>query len=100
MIIYNVTVGIDSDVVEEWLRWMIDEHIPKVLDTKCFVNYKIYKVLNDEEGSLSFSVQYHAENMETVLKYFDQYAPTLAKEHQEKFKNKHVAFRTLLEEVV
>ncbi len=40
MILYNVTVGIDSDVEQEWIHWMLEEHIPKVMGTKMFISYE------------------------------------------------------------
>jgi hypothetical protein len=100
MLVYNVTIGIDKDVEEEWLIWMKQKHIPDVLNTGMFVTCKMYKILHDqEEGTTSYSVQYFAENITNVMQYLDHYAPALIKEHQEKFQSKHVAFRTLLEEV-
>lgn len=100
MVIYNVTVGIDKDVEQEWLSWMIDEHIPKVLDCGLFINYNIFKVLSqDEESTTSYSIQYHARSMDEISQYLENHAPKLAAEHQERFKDKHVAFRSLLEKI-
>ncbi len=100
MFLYNVTVGIDKDVEEEWLHWMRAEHIPKVMDTNMFVEYKIYKVLHDQdEGSISYSIQYFASTLAHVTTYFDRFAPALLEQHRARFRDKHVAFMTLLEEV-
>jgi hypothetical protein len=84
----------------EWLEWMKAKHIPDVLDTGMFVDYKIYKVLHDNnDGTVSYSVQYFATSLELVVQYLEVFAPAMAEEHRLKFLNKHVAFRTLLEEV-
>lgn len=100
MFLYNVTIGIDPDVEQEWLQWMKETHIPDVLHTGMFTSYRIYKVLHDNnDGSVSYSVQYFANTIENVLQYLEVFAPKLMDEHLGKFKNKHVAFRTLLEEV-
>jgi uncharacterized Fe-S radical SAM superfamily protein PflX len=100
MFLYNVTIGIDADVEQEWLQWMKENHIPDVLNTGMFTSYKIYKVLHDNnDGSVSYSVQYFASTLENVVQYLEVFAPTLVDEHLQKFRNKHVAFRTLLEEV-
>lgn len=100
MFLYNVTVGIDKDVEREWVQWMRNEHIPKVMKTGMFVENKIYKVLHDQdEGTVSYSVQYFAETIEHVTLYFDKYAPSLVEEHRIRFRDKHVAFMTLLEEL-
>jgi hypothetical protein len=100
MLLYNVTVGVDKDIETEWLQWMKTKHIPDVLKTGMFVNYKIYKVLHDQDdGTISFSVQYFARSIENVQQYLEVFAPMLIEEHKRRFANKHVAFRTLLEEV-
>lgn len=100
MLLYNVTVGIDSDIEAEWLRWMKEEHIPNVLKTGMFESYKMYKVLHDQEdGTISYSIQYFAKTIENVTHYLQEFAPSLVETHRKRFANKHVAFRTLLEEV-
>ena len=100
MILYNVTVGIDPQVESEWLDWMVKTHIPEVMATGMFVKNNVYKILTQEEGaSPSYSIQYFAETMDHVERYLSDYAPGLVQKHMEKYKDKHVAFRTLLEEV-
>lgn len=100
MFLYNVTVGIDADIEQEWVQWMKTTHIPAVLRTGLFVDYKFYKVLHDNgDGSISYSVQYFAASLENVVLYLEKFAPALVEELRQKFRDKHVAFQTLLEEV-
>lgn len=100
MFLYNVTVGIDKDVEQEWLQWIKSEHIPKVMSTGLFIENKIYKVLHDQgEGTVSYSIQYFAKTIDHVTLYFDKYAPALLNEQRTRFRDKHVAFMTLLEEL-
>jgi len=100
MFLYNVTVGIDADIEQEWVLWMKMTHIPDVLRTGLFVDYKFYKVLHDNgDGSISYSVQYFATSLDNVVLYLEKFAPALVEEHRQKFRDKHVAFQTLLEEV-
>jgi len=97
MIIYNVTVNIENDVHEEWLNWMKEIHVPDVMRTGYFVENKICKVLVDEEQGTTYSIQYTCVNMKDLEEYQREHAPRLQKEHAEKFANKFVSFRTLLE---
>ncbi len=100
MVLYNVTVGIDPEIELEWLSWMKSQHIPAVMDTGMFIENKIFKVLSqEEEGSVSYSVQYFAESVEHVMKYLNEFAPPLVEAHKTRYANRHVAFRTLLEQV-
>ena len=97
---YNITIGIDRDVEKEWLQWVKSEHIPEVMRTNMFIDFKIYKILHDQnEDSISYSIQYLAETFENVNVYFEKFAPSLQEKLRLRFKDKHVAFMTLLEEV-
>lgn len=98
MYIYNVTVNIEDDVHEDWLLWMKTKHIPDVLATSCFVANRLLKVLSEiENNGSTYSVQYYFNRMEEYVRYQDKYAPALQDEHRERYKDKFVAFRTLLE---
>jgi len=97
MIIYNVTVNIDNDVREEWLQWMKEEHIPDVMNTGYFTEYRICRVLVEEEQGTTYSIQYTCANMKDLEDYKSKHAPRLQKEVADKYGDKLVAFRTLLE---
>ncbi|HMT29794.1 MAG TPA: DUF4286 family protein [Bacteroidia bacterium] len=100
MIIYNVTVNIENDVHDEWLKWMQEIHIPDVMKTGLFTGSQILRILADEDsGGTSYAIQYTCANMQDYEKYRDEFAPALQKEVAEKYKDKFVAFRTLLETV-
>lgn len=100
MFLYNVTVGIDRDVEEEWIQYMKEFHVPKVLETGMFLSSKMYRVLHDnDDGTTSYSIQYFADSIQKVQRYLEEFAPALINEHRIRFKDKHVAFRTLLQEL-
>lgn len=50
MIVYTLTANIDEDIAEEWLQFMREEVIHFVNETQLTLDYKIFKVLNDNEG--------------------------------------------------
>jgi hypothetical protein len=100
MLLYNVTIGIDKDVELEWLQWVKEEHIPSVMNTGLFVSSTMYKILHDQgEGTVSYSIQYFAEDIRSITNYLDNFAPAIMLQQRKKFSDKHVAFQTLLEEV-
>ena len=98
MIVYNITINIDPSVHDEWLQWMRKIHIPEVMQTNLFIDNRILKVLGDDvqEGS-TYSIQYTCKNMEDYERYKLTYAPELQSKHTERYKDKFVSFRTLLE---
>lgn len=100
MFIYNVTVGVDKSIEQEWLFWMKEIHIPDVMRTKMFLGHKIYKVLTTEdEDHVSYAIQYSAQSLNELEVYLEKYAPALREEVNKKFGDKQASFRTLLEEI-
>ena len=96
MYIYNVTVTIEADIHDEWLKWMKGSHIPKVMRTGFFVENRICKLLT-EEAEITYAIQYTFREMDDLNKYQKEFATKLQQEHREKFKDKFAAFRTVLE---
>ena len=97
MIIYNVTSNIHASISDQWLAW-IKEHIPHVLATGHFTDAKLTKVLiEDQEGNVTYSVQYRAKSREALAKYYKNDAAKLRQESLEIFGDKVLAFRTELE---
>ena len=99
MILYNVTVSIDESIEKEWLTWMKEIHIPEVMAKGCFKENKICRILAEEEGGKAYSIQYFAPDMSTYIKYQNEFAADLQKEHSAKYAGKFAAFRTILEVV-
>ena len=98
MILYNVTVKIDTSVHDDWLHWMKTVHIPEVLDTGMFVEHKMGRILGqDETDGISYAIQYFCKSMDFLQKYQQEYAATLQAKHTKRYKNQYVAFRTLIE---
>lgn len=96
MIIYNVTVNIDYEAHDEWLQWMKEIHINDVMQTGLFLDAKLSRILAEEEGGASYSIQYLCACMEDYENYQKNFASTLQQHHTKKFAGKFVAFRTLL----
>lgn len=100
MILYNVTVNVEPEYVLEWLEWMKSEHIPEVMGTGFFVEHKLFRLRNEmENNGETFSVQYFARDMSRLNFYLENEAPRLRKAHHDKFGDKCVSFRTILETV-
>ncbi len=99
MLLYNETIGIDRDIEPVWLQWVQETYIPSAMNTGLFVEYKIFKILQDEEETISYSIQYFSRSIDHIREYIEVFAPKLIEEHRVKFLNKHVVFRTLLEQV-
>lgn len=100
MVQYNVTINIDPDFVEEFLIWMKDKHVPDVMKTGIFKSYKIAQLIApvdpEQEGTV-FTFQYFCDDMNDYFRYEKEFAPALRADVTEKYGNKIVAFRSIME---
>ena len=96
MILYNVTVSLDPDIERDWLNWMRSKHVPDVMETGCFIESRISRVHGEEEGGLTYAVSYVCESQEMYDEYQKTYAPSLQKDHSERYAGQFAAFRTML----
>jgi len=96
-IVYNVTIQVEKDTSEEWLEWMKAEHIPDVMATGMFLSYQINRVIKEDEGGITYAVQYICQDMKTLHQYQIKHAQKLQAEHTNRYQGKFVAFRTLME---
>ncbi|MCH2082260.1 MAG: DUF4286 family protein [Saprospiraceae bacterium] len=100
MILYNVTLKVDPQIHEEWKQWMCEVHIPDVMSTGLFKEYKMCKLLGlDEADGITYAVQYFSASMEDFEEYQSKHAKRLQTEHMNRYKDRYVAFRTMMEVV-
>lgn len=98
MIIYNVTLKTDNAVATEWVRWMKESHMPELLQTGLFTDCRLCRLLEqDEAEGITFVAQYYCDSLEDYDTYVHAHAPNMRKKMLEKFGDKVVAFRTVME---
>ncbi len=100
MILYNVTVKIDTKLNEDWLQWMQETHIPDIMKTGFFTEYKLSRILGEDESiGITYAIQYLSPSMEAFQTYQEKHAPALQEAHSKRYLNRYMAFRTLMEVV-
>lgn len=97
MFLYNVTIIIEDTAAEEWLQYMNEIHIPEVMATGKFVSKRLLKIIDSPNEGTSYCSQYVAESLAEYEDYQRNHAPKLQADLQQKFENRFVAFRTLME---
>jgi len=83
--------------VSDWLSWMKNQHIPQMINTSLFIKVQINRVIVEDEGNETFAVAYTCLDMKDLHKYQDNFASKLQKKHLERYGDKVVAFRTIME---
>lgn len=96
-ILYNVTCSVTPSIEVEWYEWMLKQHIPDVMRTGMFADFRICRIREFEENGVTYAIQYTATSMDDFNEYMSQHAPKLQHEHQSKYGEGVVAFRTILE---
>ena len=100
MIIYNVTIKVDKTIAEAWLNWLKDEHIADVTGTGCFTKANILRLLEvDESEGHTFAVQYFAESKAQYNRYIENFAGVMRQKSFEKWGDKFIAFRSVMQVV-
>lgn len=100
MIIYNVTIKVEPGIAAEWLNWLHLEHIPEVIETGCFTRATVLKLLEvDETDGPTFAVQYFAESKALYNQYIEKFAPLMREKSFEKWGNRFIAFRSVMQVV-
>lgn len=97
-IIYNVTVQVDHGIAEGWLQWMKDEHIPDVMATGCFQDYRILRLMEvDERDGLTYAIQYRAAFRSDYNRYVTIHAGGLRQKAYNRWGDRFIAFRSVME---
>ena len=100
MIVYNVTTKVTTAIASDWLQWINEEHIPDIISTGCFTSATVLQLLetDDSEGP-TYTVQYFAESKSNYNIYMEKFAATMRQKAFDKWGDKFIAFRSLMEVV-
>lgn len=100
MIVYNTTFHIDNGVLDEGLAFLVDVYLPRASASGFLQNPLLRKVLhNSTDEGISFSVQFHVKNIDTLNFWLENEGKLLHQELVTKFGPKIAGFSTLLEEI-
>jgi hypothetical protein len=98
MFIYNVTIKVTNEIAVEWLQWIKEEHVPEVLATECFTKATIVQLLeiDDSEGP-TYAIQYLAESKGLYNYYIEKFAGDMRQKSYDKWGDRFIAFRSLMQ---
>lgn len=98
MIIYNVTVKVEAGIADAWLEWLLNEHIPEIMATECFSDYKVVRLLevDDTEGP-TYAIQYHADSKALYNHYIIKHAEEMRQKSYDKWGERFIAFRSVMQ---
>lgn len=98
-IIYNVTIKVEHNIAADWRQWMLKEHIPMLMDTGCFTDARLFRLLDqDDTDGPTFCAQYFCNTRAEYDRYIENFAEKMRAETQKNWGGKFVAFRSLMQE--
>ena len=97
MIVYNVTIKVDSSIHDEWLTWLKEHHIPDIINSGCFTRANILRLLetDDTEGP-TYAIQYHADSKALYNRYIEKFAGIMLQKSFDKWGEQFLAFSSVL----
>ena len=100
MLVYNITIKIHPEINTEWVQWQKQEHIPDVMSSSLFTDYKFYRLLEQEEtGGVTYVVQFFVASDANYKKYIQEFAGKFRQKAFDRWGDKFIAFRTIMQVV-
>lgn len=98
MLLYNLTIKVDSSVERPWLNWIKTIYLPAIKHTGLVEESKVCRLLlQDDTDGITFAIQIFFHDLNALNSFRQSYEPSLQESHDQNFKGQFVTFRTLLE---
>ncbi len=97
MIIYNTTFHADHSHKDEFVQFLTETYIPKALEGGLLMDAQLAKVMGNEEGGVSYALQFKAESLDSLDLWNGRIGMELTSMITQKFQHKVAGFSTLLE---
>ena len=98
MIIYNITTKVHNSISADWLQWLKEVHVKDVMAGNCFTEYKIVKLLEvDETDGPTFAIQFSAESKALYNIYIEKFAGEMRKRSFDKWGDKFISIRSVMQ---
>ena len=98
MLVFNTTYLVSHEKHDAWHKWLYEHHIPAMVDSGYFSKPQVAKVLtNEQQNGVSFSVQFHIENMALLEAWNEKYTKAFLADFSKRFGQEILLFSTVLE---
>lgn len=85
-------------VEKEWLNWVNNIYLPKVISTGILRNSRLLRVfVEKEENAEVYALQFEVENFERLEYWSDHYSRELKNEMSDIFAERVLGFTTVME---
>jgi hypothetical protein len=100
MIICNVTYKVENEIFFDWMRWQKEEHIPEIMATGFFEEFRIFHLLEyDDKAGSTYLIQYLTTSTERFLQFRNQFENSFQRDAFSRWGERCTSFQTLMESV-
>ncbi len=100
MIVYNITSNVAHEVIDKWMSWLNEIHIPEIMETGVFNEYKFLQLLDiDETDGKTYTLQLICDDEQACRKYINEVGPTFIQKSELMWGNSVYNFRSILKSV-
>ena len=100
MIVYNTTFHIEKSVADKVIVYFKNIYMPQAAASGFLLSPRMRRIImEDESEGVSYSIQFHVKNTDTLNFWLESEGRTLQKNLVTKFGHNVNGFTTLLEEI-
>jgi hypothetical protein len=97
MLLYNITYLVPEEITDIWLKWMKEDHIPKIMETNLFEKNTLLQLINvDEQDGITFALQLYIISEMKFDEYKKKFAPVLHLDAKQVWGEQILLFKTLM----
>lgn len=87
----------DEDIHEEYIKYMTNVHMPEVMASGKFTDCHLLRLTEPVNEGVTYCAQYITDEVEKLADYRKNHSPKLQQLMQQKFGERLVSFRSVLE---
>ncbi len=98
MIIYSITYSINNPQAEEWLSWLKETHLPRVMSSSYFFRFTLQELIDPlpDPERRTFNLQFYTLEVHNLYEYWDEDAHILDGAMEERFGDQLSSFETVM----
>src|SRR5690606_41503497 len=97
-ILFNITMQFEEQILDEWLTWVQQHHIPAMMGTGCFIKHQVLRLMaEDDLAEPTYAIQYYASSIFKFNQFDSIFRDPLLKNISDKWNNQVMYFTTTLE---
>lgn len=100
IIIYSETTAVAESVEQNWLKFMKEDHIPALMETGLFIDFRFVRIPESEGVDRSYNLQLRCENLDKFNEFKAFHENKFKQAVSKKFQGNFGSFQSRLEQLI